>query len=175
MKLLSLFSFSNTLSAVKNFKVRKAGNRIFFIFLIMLIAISFTSCKSYDTKFKTAQDTILYAVRTDALFSYRDTVHFYLNGKKITEIKRDSYVAVHLKPGKYSVRYKVTASDGKVLMDKDYGPHVFKPGVAYGSAVIFAFFWHPPFDFYDTDIQGAKRVSPNLQEEIDLRNKVKPQ
>jgi len=174
MKQFSLLSFPVILYAVKSRKVRTVLNRLCFISGILLIAVIFTSCKSYDTKFKSEQDTILYAVRKDALFSYVDTVHFYLNEKKITEIKRDSYIALHLKPGKYSVRFKVTSGSGKVLMDEDYGSAVFEPGVAYGSAVIFFFYWHPPFQPFDVNIQGAQRVTPYLQEEIDLRNKVKP-
>jgi len=142
---------------------------------IAIIAMTFTSCKSFDTKFKSGEDAILYACRQNSIFSYGDSVHFYVNKKKIGELKGDKYFAMHLKPGRYSVQWKVYSSSGKVLFDKDYGSTVFKAGIAYGTVVNHAFgAWRAPFKPYDVNIQGAMRRGVNLAEEIDLRNKIKP-
>jgi hypothetical protein len=175
MKLLSAFFSPVKFSAVKNCGMKKAGSKICIIMGVLLLTITFMSCKSFDTKFKSEQDTILYLVRNDAVGSYLDKVHFYLNGQKVAEVKRDSYVALHLKPGKYSAHWKTYSSGGKVLFDSDYGSAVFKPGVAYGSAVNYTFGWHAPFSPFDENIQGAMRRGVYLQEEIDLRKKIKPQ
>ena len=163
MKLLSLFSF-----------LRITGNKIFFILGILLLTVTLTSCKSLDTKFKSEQDVILYAGRFESMTSGSDKAHFYLNGTKIAEINGDSYIAMHLKPGKYSARWKVYSSKGEPLADLDYGFAFFKAGVAYGTAVNAVWGWHPPFDKFEEDIQGKTSPAPNLQEEIDLRNIIKP-
>jgi len=164
-----------SLPSVKNLKIISGRSRISFLLCIFFIAITFTSCKSFDTKFRSDQDTLLYATRQNSIFSYGDTVHFYLNGQKIGELEGDTYFALHIKPGRYSVNWKVYSGSGELLADLDYGSAVFKAGVAYGCAVNHAgFAWRKPFDNYDVDIQGAMRRGVNLAEEIDLRDKIKP-
>ena len=151
--------------------------KIIYFTLVLFIAVSLTSCKTYDTKFKSPQDTILYIVRSNGDANRKDRVYFYLNGKKVAEIMDRKYIALHLKPGKYSARWEVFSPSGEKLADLDYGSEVFKAGVAYGCAINCRFQkWRAPFKYFDKNIQGAILVDPDAKrEEIDLRDTIKPQ
>ncbi len=151
--------------------------KIVYFSAVLLIAISLSSCKTYDTKFKSPQDTILYLIRSNGKPNRDDRVYFYLNGKKVVEIMHRKYIALHLKPGKYSARWEVFSKTGKKLADLDYGSEVFSAGVAYGCAINCRFNkWRAPFKNFDKNIQGAIRIEPDYEkEEIDLRDSIKPQ
>jgi hypothetical protein len=145
------------------------------IFMLLFIIISFSTCKSYDTQFKSQQDTILYAVRQDSITSDSDKVHFYLNGKKIVELNTNSYAALHLKPGKYTVRWMTYDENDKLLTKKEYSGYL-KGGEANQSLINHAFFGWRGWDKFDTDMQGAMLAGGvKLVEEKDLRNIIRPQ
>ncbi len=91
------------------------------------------------TKFKSGENAILYAARQNSILICGDLVHFYVNGKKIEELKGDKYFALHLKPGKSTVRWRVYSSEGNLLFDMEYDPVIFRTGAAYGTVVNHAF------------------------------------
>ena len=84
------------------------------LIVILFLSIVFFGCATAQVTLR-APNSILFAVREDAVASYGDTVKVFLNGQEVATLNRDEYKALHVQPGMYELiclPLKITGADG---------------------------------------------------------------
>lgn len=153
---------------MKNLKFwRKAA--IFFTLSLVIILI--TGCKTLDIKPQKPGTAVLYVIREDALASYGHVVKVYLNDQFAVELKREEYAALHLKTGKYEIKWDIRKKDNQLIKEHVYSG-TLSEGETRSSMIAYNFGWKGWKRFMKG---GSITAKFKFVGEIDLTNKIKPQ
>lgn len=147
-----------------------------FIFLVSLAATSYggmSRSEAVKLKPKSDNDALLFAERFDpVLATLKHKVVFYLNDVKVLEPNKYHAVPLHLRPGKYNIRWEIYNKKGEQIKRYEYMAEL-QAGKVHETAVQFNFAW--------ICSKKARVMKPQIffldlkfHDEMDLRNKIKP-
>lgn len=153
----------------------KSPKTTFVVFSILSVLLTtVTSCTTLDVVPESPDASVLYAMRTNAAFGSSHEVDFFLNDVNITRLESNSYVALHLKPGNYRVKWETYDENGQQYTI-EY-PGVVEPAEVHETVINFAFGEWRSFEKITPGVGGNMLTGdPKYAGELDIREKVSPE
>ncbi len=149
---------------------------IIFLSIFSLSAVAFGEMSRKEAqrlKPKSENDSLLYVVRADsAAMSLKHKVVFHLNNMKVVELNYMGVAAVHLKPGKYDIKWECFNKNGKCIKEWKYSGEL-KPGKIHQTGINHNFVWGG-FPIVTTQKNTLLMFSAKFEKELDMRNTIKP-